>query len=108
MAHAPRDYPDLHQHLEELKKRGLLQVVDRPIDKDSELHPLVRWQFIGGLDEPEYTAVAPDAVEAFLLDYLHRIVFFRLFGSEKPELGLYLLVCFHPTTIIFAGLFLEG
>src|SRR3990170_1000611 len=56
MAHAPRDYPDLHQHLEELKKRGLLHVVDRPIDKDSELHPLVRWQFVGGLDEPERRA----------------------------------------------------
>ena len=49
-------YPDLHQHLDELKRRGLLQVVDRPIDKDSELHPLVRWQFIGGLDETERKA----------------------------------------------------
>ena len=44
-------YPDLHDHLEELKRRGLLQVIDRPIDKDSELHPLVRWQFVGGMDE---------------------------------------------------------
>ena len=56
MKDSRRGYPDLHQHLEELKKRGLLQVVDRPIDKDSELHPLVRWQFIGGLDEPERRA----------------------------------------------------
>jgi 4-hydroxy-3-polyprenylbenzoate decarboxylase len=47
----PRDYPDLHEHLENLKKKGLLQVVDRQIDKDSELHPLVRWQFVGGIDE---------------------------------------------------------
>jgi len=49
-------YPDLHDHLEELKKRGLLQVIDRPIDKDSELHPLVRWQFVGGMDEAERKA----------------------------------------------------
>ncbi|MES2185306.1 MAG: UbiD family decarboxylase [Pseudomonadota bacterium] len=53
--HTP-GYPDLHDHLETLRQRGLLQVVDRPIDKDSELHPLVRWQFVGGMDEPERKA----------------------------------------------------
>jgi 4-hydroxy-3-polyprenylbenzoate decarboxylase len=52
----PRDYPDLHEHLDELKRRGLLLTIDRPIDKDSELHPLVRWQFVGGIDEPERKA----------------------------------------------------
>ena len=51
-----RGYPDLHEHLEQLKKRGLLQTVDRPIDKDSELHPLVRWQFVGGLAESDRKA----------------------------------------------------
>jgi UbiD family decarboxylase len=49
-------YPDLHDHLAELERRGLLQVIDRPIDKDSELHPLVRWQFVGGMDEAERKA----------------------------------------------------
>ena len=49
-------YPDLHDHIETLKQRGLLQIVDRPIDKDSELHPLVRWQFVGGMDEAERKA----------------------------------------------------
>ncbi len=49
-------YPDLHDHIESLKVRGLLQVIDRPIDKDSELHPLVRWQFVGGMDEEERRA----------------------------------------------------
>ncbi len=49
-------YPDLHDHLETLKQRGLLQVIDHPIDKDSELHPLVRWQFVGGMDEAERKA----------------------------------------------------
>ena len=51
-----RRYPDLHEHLEALRARGLLLVIDRPIDKDAELHPLVRWQFVGGLDEPERKA----------------------------------------------------
>jgi UbiD family decarboxylase len=49
-------YPDLHDHLDELKRRGLLQEISHPIDKDSELHPLVRWQFVGGMDEAERKA----------------------------------------------------
>jgi len=53
---ATRGYRDLHEHLEELKKRGLLLTIARPIDKDSELHPLVRWQFVGGMDEAERKA----------------------------------------------------
>ena len=53
--HAP-GYPDLHDHLAELKRRGLLQEIDHPIDKDSELHPLVRWQFVGGMAEAERKA----------------------------------------------------
>ncbi len=55
-AKSGRAYPDLHDHLETLKKRGLLKVIDRPIDKDSELHPLVRWQFVGGMAEHERKA----------------------------------------------------
>jgi len=51
-----RGYPDLHEHLATLNARGLLLTIDEPIDKDSELHPLVRWQFVGGLDEPERKA----------------------------------------------------
>jgi len=51
-----RGYPDLHEHLEALKQRGLLLTVDRPIDKDAEMHPLVRWQFVGGLPEEERKA----------------------------------------------------
>jgi UbiD family decarboxylase len=51
-----RGYPDLHEHLATLNARGLLLTIDEPIDKDAELHPLVRWQFVGGLDEPERKA----------------------------------------------------
>ncbi len=56
MPDSGRPYPDLHEHLEALKKRNLLLTVNRPIDKDSELHPLVRWQFVGGIDESERKA----------------------------------------------------
>ena len=51
-----RSYPDLHEHLDALRQRGLLVTVDRAIDKDAELHPLVRWQFVGGLPERDRRA----------------------------------------------------
>jgi UbiD family decarboxylase len=51
-----RGYPDLHEHLAELDRQGLLITVDRPINKDTELHPLVRWQFRGGIAEPDRKA----------------------------------------------------
>lgn len=56
MSRPERPYPDLHAHLETLKARGLLVQIDRRIDKDSELHPLVRWQFVGGLAEADRKA----------------------------------------------------
>jgi hypothetical protein len=51
-----RTYPDLHDHIEALRKAGLLIVVDRPINKDTEMHPLVRWQFRGGIREEDRKA----------------------------------------------------
>ncbi len=56
MADDSRKYPDLHEHLTTLDERGLLRRIDRVIDKDTELHPLVRWQFVGGIEEAERKA----------------------------------------------------
>src|SRR5438270_3725 len=42
---------DFQEHLAALEKRGLVVHVERPINKDTELHPLARWQFQGGLSE---------------------------------------------------------
>ena len=54
---APLKTPcDFHQHLAELDKAGLLVRVDRPINKDTELQPLVRWQFVGGVPEDQRRA----------------------------------------------------
>jgi len=47
---------DLQTHLARLEKAGLLVRVDRPINKDTQLHPLVRWQFQGGLAEDQRRA----------------------------------------------------
>jgi 4-hydroxy-3-polyprenylbenzoate decarboxylase len=51
-----RPYPDLHAHVVELARKGLLIVVDEPINKDTEMHPLVRWQYRGGIPERERKA----------------------------------------------------
>jgi UbiD family decarboxylase len=47
---------DFHDHLDALEAAGLLVTIDRPINKDTELQPLVRWQFIGGIPEHERKA----------------------------------------------------
>jgi UbiD family decarboxylase len=52
----PRAYPDLHDHIAALEKAGQLIRVDRPINKDTEMHPLVRWQFRGGIPEDQRKA----------------------------------------------------
>ena len=52
----PQAPGDLQEHLAMLEKRGLLTRIQRPIDKDSELHPLMRWQFQGGLPEADRRA----------------------------------------------------
>jgi len=50
------NYPDLHAHIAALEKEGLLVRVQRPINKDTEMHPLVRWQFRGGIAESQRKA----------------------------------------------------
>ena len=40
-------YADVRQYLDELDRRGLLVRVDRKTNKDTEIMPLVRWQFRG-------------------------------------------------------------
>ena len=47
---------DLQAHLSNLEARGLLTRIATPICKDTELHPLARWQFQGGLPEAERRA----------------------------------------------------
>ena len=48
-------YKDFREHLNALEKRGKLVRISRDINKDTELMPLVRWQF-RGLDERERKA----------------------------------------------------
>jgi len=51
-----RSYPDLHEHVLALAREDLLYVITEPINKDTEMHPLVRWQYRGGIPESELKA----------------------------------------------------
>ncbi len=48
-----RKYANLKEHLDNLEKKDLLVRVIREINKDTELHPLVRWQFRSNIPESE-------------------------------------------------------
>jgi UbiD family decarboxylase len=56
MAAPARSYADLHEHLERLDKQGLLYRITEPVNKDTQMHPLVRWQFRGGIPEKDRRA----------------------------------------------------
>jgi 4-hydroxy-3-polyprenylbenzoate decarboxylase len=47
---------DFQEHLAKLDELGLVVRIDRAINKDTELHPLVRWQFQGGLSNDKRRA----------------------------------------------------
>src|SRR4029079_15074418 len=72
-----RGYPDLHDHIETLRQAGRLIQVDRRINKDTEMHPLVRWQFRGG--------IAPEDRKAFL--------FTNIVDSKGRKFDIPVLVC---------------
>src|SRR5260221_922405 len=47
---------DFQQHLKALEAAGLVTRINRAIDKDTELHTLMRWQFVGGMPEEKRRA----------------------------------------------------
>jgi 4-hydroxy-3-polyprenylbenzoate decarboxylase len=51
-----RGYADLREFLGVLEERGKLVRVRKEINKDTEMHPLVRWQFRGGIKEEDRKA----------------------------------------------------
>ena len=53
---SPHTSLDLQSHLAKLDAAGLLVRIEKPINKDTELHPLVRCQFLGGIPEDERRA----------------------------------------------------
>src|ERR1700723_2445522 len=47
---------DFQEHLADLDAAGLVTRIDAAVNKDTELHPLVRWQFVGGVPEDKRRA----------------------------------------------------
>src|SRR4026208_1481606 len=79
-----RTYNDLRQHLAALRREGLLLTIDRPVDKDSELHPLVRWQYVGGIEEHERKAfLFTNVVDALGRRYRFPVVVGAFAGNRR-------------------------
>ncbi|MBI2854471.1 MAG: UbiD family decarboxylase [Chloroflexi bacterium] len=57
-------YRDLRDHIKALEESGRLVRVTRPINKDTELHPLVRWQFRGLPEEQRKAFLFENVVDA--------------------------------------------
>ncbi len=56
-------YRDLREYIGKLEERGLLSRVKRQINKDTELHPLVRLQFRGLLEEQRKAFLFEDVTD---------------------------------------------
>src|ERR1043165_3991128 len=81
---AARGYADLHEHLDTLREQGLLLTVDRPVDKDAEIHPLVRWQYVGGIEEHERKAfLFTNVVDALGRRYKFPVVVGAFAGNRR-------------------------
>ena len=70
---------DFQEHVARLEERDLLVRIERPINKDTELHPLVRWQFVGGLKQFRWPrpplvlgVVLGDSIERYLFISIER------------------------------------
>ena len=77
-------YFDLHQHLKNLEEHGLLRRITRPINKDTELHPLVRWQYRGLPEEDRRAWLFENVTDAKGKHYTMPVVVGALAG--KPEI----------------------
>lgn len=83
-------YPDLHEHLSALEREGLLIRVSREINKDTELHPLVRWQYRGGLaDEDRKAFLFENVTDSRGQKFNIPVVVGALAGSQRVyEIGM--------------------
>src|SRR5260221_5306514 len=75
---------DFQDHLKALDAEGLITRIDRPINKDTELHPLVRWQFLGGVPEADRRAfVFTNVMDSRACRYEMPVVVGALAASPK-------------------------
>jgi UbiD family decarboxylase len=51
-----KGYADFQEHVAALEKAGLVHRITEPVNKDTEMHALVRWQYRGGIPEHDRKA----------------------------------------------------
>ncbi len=79
-----RRYVDMRGHLKNLEDRGLLKRVTRVMNKDTEIHPLVRWQYRGGLKDSERMGfLFENVVDSKGRKYDYRVGVGIMAGSNK-------------------------
>ncbi|MFC2069142.1 UbiD family decarboxylase [Chloroflexota bacterium] len=76
-------YKDLRGYLEALEKAGLLVRVKRKINKDTELHPLVRLQFRGLPEEQRKTFLFESVVDGSGKKYKFPVTVSAISGSRR-------------------------
>ena len=75
-------YQDLREYLDLLDRQGLLLRVAAPVNKDTELHPLVRWQFLGLPDHERKAFLFENVVDAKGRRYETPVVLGALASNE--------------------------
>ena len=75
-------YRDLHQHVAALEEKGLLVRVKRTINKETELHPLVRCQFRGLPDKERKAFLFENVIDSKQRTYDMPVLVAGLAGSR--------------------------
>ena len=84
----PREYyTDLRNFLEALDQRGKLYRWSRPVDKDSELMPLMRLQYRGRADEARQAFLFENVTDAKAGRYDMKVLT-GMYGSSRSIIGL--------------------
>ena len=79
-----RKYVDMRGHIKNLEAKGLLKRVERVMNKDTEIHPLVRWQYRGGLRDSERMGfLFENVIDARGRRYLYPVAVGVMAGSNK-------------------------
>src|SRR5512145_1369117 len=76
-------FKDLREHIAALENAGLLVKIDEQINKDTELMPLVRWQFRGLSEEERRAFMFTNVVDARGRNYDIPVVVGTLAASRQ-------------------------
>ena len=77
-------YHDLRAHIEALDREGLIYHIDHPVNKDTEIHPLVRWQYRGGIPDAQRKAfLFTNVVDSQGRKYSSPVLIGGLAGSRR-------------------------